>query len=143
MEAMADKYGYDLYRDGLSIYTTIDMRMQKIANQAVAEHLKEYQALFNKYWDWNKNKELLVSLVDKAIKNTNEYRDAPDDKARSKIYNMLKYHRAFVDSVKKVESTIEVGFVCIDPGSGQIRAMVGMLRMTRQDPKYITCLNII
>src|ERR1039457_660778 len=125
MEAMADKYGYDLYRDGLSIYTTIDMRMQKIANQAVAEHLKEYQALFNKYWDWNKNKELLVSLVDKAIKNTNEYRDAPDDKVRTKIYNMLKYHRAFIDSVKKVEQTIEVGFVSIEPGTGQIREMVG------------------
>jgi penicillin-binding protein 1A len=125
MEAMTDKYGYDLYRDGLSIYTTIDMRMQKIANQAVAEHLKEYQALFNKYWDWKKNNDLLISLVDKAIKNTNEYKEAVDDKARANIYNMLKNHRPFIDSVKKVESTIEVGFVCIDPGNGQIRAMVG------------------
>lgn len=125
MEAMADKYGYDLYRDGLSIYTTIDMRMQKIANQAAAEHLKEYQALFNKYWDWNKNKDLVISFVDKAIRNTNEYRYAADDKERTKIYNMLKNHKAFVDSVKKVESTIEVGFVCIDPTNGQIRAMVG------------------
>ena len=125
MEAMADKYGYDLYRDGLSIYTTIDMRMQKIANQAAAEHLKEYQALFNKYWDWNKNKDLVISFVDKAIRNTNEYRYAADDKERTKIYNMLKNHKAFVDSVKKAESTIEVGFVCIDPTNGQIRAMVG------------------
>ena len=125
MEAMTDKYGYDLYRDGLSIYTTIDMRMQKIANKAVAQHLKEYQELFNKYWDWNKNRELLISLIDKAIKNTNEYREAPDDREKAKIYNMLKNHRAFVDSVKKAEATIEVGFVCIDPGNGQIRAMVG------------------
>jgi penicillin-binding protein 1A len=99
--------------------------MQKIANKAVADHLKEYQELFNKYWDWNKNHDLLISLVDKAIKNTNEYRDAPDDGEKAKIYNMLKNHRAFIDSVKKVESTIEVGFVCIDPGNGQIRAMVG------------------
>ena len=125
MEAMTDKYGYDLYRDGLSIYTTIDMRMQKIANKAVAEHLKEYQELFNKYWDWNKNKDLLITLVDKAIRNTNEYREAPDDREKAKIYNMLKSHRAFVYSVKKAEATIEVGFVCIDPGNGQIRAMVG------------------
>jgi penicillin-binding protein 1A len=125
MEAMSDKYGYDLYRDGLSIYTTLDMRMQKIANQAVAQHLKEYQELFNKYWDWNKNKDLLISFVDKAIRNTNEYKDAPDEQEKAKIYNMLKNHRAFVDSVKKSESTIEVGFVCIDPGTGQIRAMVG------------------
>jgi penicillin-binding protein 1A len=125
MEAMTDKYGYDLYRDGLSIYTTIDMRMQKIANKAVAEHLKEYQELFNKYWDWNKNKDLLITLVDKAIRNTNEYKEALDDREKTKIYNMLKNHRAFVDSVKKAEATIEVGFVCIDPGNGQIRAMVG------------------
>jgi len=125
MEAMADKYGYDLYRDGLSIYTTLDMRMQKIANKAVAEHLKEYQELFNKYWDWNKNNDLLISFVDRAIRNTNEYRDASDDREKARIYNMLKNHRAFVDSVKKAESTIEVGFVCIDPGNGQIRAMVG------------------
>jgi penicillin-binding protein 1A len=125
MEAMSDKYGYDLYRDGLSIYTTIDMRMQKIANKAAAEHLKEYQELFNKYWDWNRNKDLLASFVDKAIKNTNEYKDAPDENERTKIYKMLKNHKPFIDSVKKSESTIEVGFVCIEPGTGQIRAMVG------------------
>ncbi|MDR3611317.1 MAG: PBP1A family penicillin-binding protein [Ignavibacteriaceae bacterium] len=125
MEAMADKYGYDLYRDGLSIYTTIDMRMQKIADQAAAEHLKEYQELFNKLWDWNKNKDLLASFIDKAIRNTNEYREAPDELHRIKIYNMLKNHKAFIDSVKKAETTIEVGFVCIDPSNGQIRAMVG------------------
>jgi penicillin-binding protein 1A len=125
MEAMADKYGYDLYRDGLNIYTTIDMRMQKIANQAAAEHIKEYQELFNKSWNWDKNQDLLVSFVDKAIKNTTEYREAPSTEERARIYNALKNHKAFIDSVKKAEMKIEVGFVCIDPTNGQIRAMVG------------------
>ena len=125
MEAMADKYGYDLYRDGLNIYTSIDMRMQKAANKAAAEHLKEYQELFNKAWDWNKNKDLLTSFIDKAIKNTNEYRDAGSKEERTRIYNMLSNHKAFVDSVKKAELNIEAGFVCIDPSNGQIKAMVG------------------
>jgi len=34
MTALADKYGYDLYRDGLNIYTSLDMRMQRIANRS-------------------------------------------------------------------------------------------------------------
>jgi penicillin-binding protein 1A len=125
MEAMTDKYGYDLYRDGLNIYTSLDMRMQKSANKAAAEHLKEYQELFNKAWDWNKNQDLLVSFVDRAIRNTTEYREAVSESDKAGIYNMLKNHKAFVDSVKKVETNVEVGFVCIDPSNGQIRTMVG------------------
>ena len=68
MEAMSDKYGYNLYRDGLNIYVSLDYRMQKIANEAAAEHLETYQKLFDKNWSWRKNKDLLVSLVDRAIK---------------------------------------------------------------------------
>ena len=37
----ADKYGFDIYRDGLSVYTTLDSRMQRAANRAVTEHLTE------------------------------------------------------------------------------------------------------
>src|SRR5690606_32655703 len=59
LEDMSDKYGYNLYRDGINIYTTIDLQMQRIANKAVAEHLKEYQEVFNKNWNWNSNKALL------------------------------------------------------------------------------------
>ncbi len=125
MESMSEKYGYDLYRDGLNIYTSIDMRMQKAANRAAANHLKDYQEIFNKAWDWNKNQDLLVGFIDKAIKNTTEYREAVSQNDKAQIYNMLKNHKAFVDSVKKAESHIEVGFVCMDPSNGQIRAMVG------------------
>ena len=117
MDAMADKYGYNLYRDGLSIYTTIDMRMQKIANKVTAEHLKEYQALFNKNWDWKKNQDLLASFLDRAIKNTAQYKEATGATNKALIYNSLKNKSQFVDSVKKVETTIECGFVVIDPAN--------------------------
>ena len=74
MTTLADKYGYDLYRDGLNIYTSLDMQMQRIANRYAKKHIKEYQTLFEKNWDWNKNKSLLSDLIDKAIKNDARYK---------------------------------------------------------------------
>ena len=125
MEAMADKYGYDLYRDGLNIYTTLDSRMQKIANSAAAEHLKDYQALFNKKWKWSENRDLLTTLIDKDIKGSKEYKAATTDEKRAEIYNTLKNDKSFLDKVKEDETRIQVGFVALDPHTGQIKAMVG------------------
>ena len=125
MMAMANKYGYDLYRDGLNIYTTVDMRMQKIANKACEQHLADYQKLFDKNWSWSKNKSLLASLLDRAIKDSPEYKKGTSKEDRATIYNRMKNRETFVDSVKKEATKIEVGFVVIDPSNGQIRAMVG------------------
>lgn len=124
MSAMADKYGYDLYRDGLNIYTTLDMKMQRIANRSAEKHLKDYQELFNKNWNWNRNSSLLTNLVDRAIKNLPQYISA-DNNNKSSIYNQLKNDAAFIDSVKLAATAIEVGFVVIDPRSGNIKALVG------------------
>jgi penicillin-binding protein 1A len=122
---VADKYGFDFYRDGINIYTTLDFRMQKIANNVVAKHLQEYQVLFDKNWNWSKNKDVLSVLIDKAIKNNVSYRTASGKDEKAKIYNKLKYDENFIDSVKKVESTVQAGFVVIDPATGYIKAMVG------------------
>lgn len=124
MSSMADKYGYDLYRDGLNIYTTLDMKMQRIANRSAANHIKEYQTLFNKNWNWDKNKSLLANLIDRAIKDLPKYISA-DAGEKSSIYNQLKNDSAFIDSVKSAATAIEVGFVVIDPRSGNIKALVG------------------
>jgi penicillin-binding protein 1A len=125
LEGIAEKNGLNLYKDGLNIYTSIDSRMQAIANKAVAEHLSALQKLFDKHWDWNRHKDLLVTIIDKAIKNDNRYVNASSAEDKAKIYNKLKNDKAFVDSVKSDETNIEAGFVCIDPTNGQIRAMVG------------------
>lgn len=125
MLAMSDKYNYDLFRDGLNIYTTLDMRMQKIANKAVEEHLNEYQSLFNKSWSWDRNSALLANVVDKAIRNNTRYRAAVSTEDKALIYNQLKSNSAFVDSVKKAETRIQVGFVVIDTKTGHIKSMVG------------------
>lgn len=49
--AWSRENGYDLYEDGLKIYTTIDSRMQKYAEEAVEEHMKYQQELFDEHWD--------------------------------------------------------------------------------------------
>ncbi len=46
-----DGSNYDVYRDGLKIYTTIDYKMQQYAEEAVAESMKELQKKFDKHWD--------------------------------------------------------------------------------------------
>ena len=124
LESMADKYGYNLYEDGLKIYTTIHSKMQKIANKAATEHLAGYQNLFDKYWNWSSNKSTLDDLVDKAIKNNKSYLEARGEE-RKKVYRKLKNSSSFIDSVKTIAQTIEVGFVCLDVTNGEIRAMIG------------------
>ncbi len=122
---IAKRYEFDLYKDGLNIYTTLDSRMQRIANQAVKEHIDEYQKLFEKNWNWDKQKTALNAVLDKAIKRDTRYVSAGSTEEKKQIYNKLKTSKNFVDSVKKVESRIQVGFVAVDPSNGQIRAMVG------------------
>jgi penicillin-binding protein 1A len=121
----AETYGFSLERDGLRIYTTLDSRMQRYANRAVDDHLTEYQAKFDKYWDWNKNQEILQSNIDKMVRDLDVYKKAKTPAIRDSIVAALRTNVAFVDSVKKAARTIEVGMVVIDPHNGHIKAMVG------------------
>ncbi|MFB3056786.1 MAG: penicillin-binding protein 1A [Ignavibacteriaceae bacterium] len=125
MRSLSNKYGFDLYRDGMNIYTSLDLGMQKIANEVSAKHIAEYQKLFDEKWSWRKNKPLLTELIDTAIKNSKEYKSATIKEEKANIYNKLKADDSFVDSVKTIATRIEVGFVVIDPKTGYIKALVG------------------
>ena len=125
LSALSSKYNYDLYRDGLNIYTTIDSRMQKIANEVVAEHITNFQKMFNSRWDWEDNKDLLATILDEDIRYSKEYKEAETKEEKARIYNSLKYDNNFIENVKKDATKIQVGFVVIDPFNGQIKAMVG------------------
>lgn len=124
LEAMSAKYGFNLYEDGLKIYTTLDTRMQTIANRVSAEHLDEYQKLFDKNWSWSENKAILNDILDKAIKVDRRYLNAKSSDKKT-VYNDLKNSEKFVDSIKTIAQTIEVGFLCLDPTNGEVKAMVG------------------
>ncbi len=133
--------GYDLYRDGLVIYSTLNSRIQKYANEAVQEHLDELQRNFNKNWSWSKNKIVLNSLIDKAIKSNPLYRAAkPYEK--EKIYNQLANNSKFVDSVKNAATTIQVGLIVLDNETGGILALVGASpKFLRENPNAKYSLN--
>lgn len=115
---------YDLYRDGLIIYTTIDSRIQRHLNKALTEYMPEIQTTFNQNWSWARNQELLNRLVSKAIRNRADYK-AGDESKKSAIASRLKADKRFVDSVKNSATTVQVGVVILDPASGAILAMAG------------------
>ncbi len=122
MREKAEKYGFNIYKDGLSVYTTLDSRMQRYANRAVEEHLAEKQPQFNQLWNWNNKQNLLQRIVDRSAHQSLQYQRATN---KDSMLNALKHNRQFIDSVKLVSQSIEVGFIAIDPQSGGIRAMIG------------------
>lgn len=124
LEKMEEEYEFNLYEDGLKIYTTLDTRMQSIANKVTVEHLNEFQKVFDSRWNWNENRDILNEWLDKHIKNNKFYLNSKGEK-RKDIYDSIKTDKIFVDSIKTILQTIEVGFVCLDASSGKIKAMIG------------------
>jgi penicillin-binding protein 1A len=121
----AEKYGFDMYRDGLRIYTSLDSRMQRHANDAIEEHLREYQQTFDATWSWKEHPEVLNEAIHASIKENEWYRRSRNAAMRDSIDHFLRTNKTFIDSVRKATQTIEVGFVVIDPHTGQVKAMVG------------------
>ncbi len=121
----AETYGFDIYEDGLQVYTTLDSRMQRHAITAIEEHVTEFQKGFDATWDWNKAPDVLAENVSKVIRESEAYRKARNAAMRDSIINAFKTDPAFIDSVKRIAQTIEVGFVVINPHTGHILAEVG------------------
>ncbi len=130
MREKAEKYGFNLYRDGLTVYTSLDSRMQEHANAAVVEHLKTLQPSFQAAWDWNapRNAAILESALRSAAKTHPSVLSARGANRTRMMDNLLRNPR-FVDSVRKMLTRIQVGFTAIDPATGQIKAMVGNSEM--------------
>lgn len=131
LQKIAEQYGFDLYRDGLKVYTTLDTRFQKHAEDAVKDQLKGFQKTFNGYWNWKGNSDILNDNVDRYIKQSEEYKKAKTEANRKTIYDRMKNDKKLIDSVKVLTSTIQVGVTCINPKTGEIKAMVGSNPYTR------------
>ncbi|MCX6123097.1 MAG: PBP1A family penicillin-binding protein [Ignavibacteriales bacterium] len=121
----AEAHGYDIYRDGLRIYTSLDSRMQRYAISAIEEHLKDFQQSFDATWNWKEHPEIMNDVINKAIREDESYKKSRNASMRDSIINALRTSRTFIDSVLKAAQTIEVGFVVLDPHNGKIKAMVG------------------
>ena len=143
---------YDLYRDGLRIYTTIDVRMQKYAEQSMEQHLKDIQTAFigqadykdGKIWD----KEPAKTELAKAIKQLDRYKEMKDnDSSEEAILRELKrpvkmkvfaWNREYekdttmspIDSMKYMKMFLQSGFMAVDPFTGFVKAWVGGINHT-------------
>ena len=140
---------YDIYRDGLKIYTTVDLQMQEYAEMAYAEHMAELvqprmeeqikSLKGSLYPDLSKTES--DKKIDKALKQTERWRGMKSEGATdSEIiasFNVPTKMRVFTfkgvrdtvltprDSVIHYKKTMRGAFVAIDPKSGYVRAYVG------------------
>ena len=117
--------GYNLYRDGLIIHTTLNATMQRHANIAVAEHMKNFQAVFRQNWSWRDKSNLLSLLITQAVKEKPEYIQNKDPQKRAQMIQLAMNNPKFIDSVKRKATTIQTGINIIDPLTGFILAMIG------------------
>ena len=140
---------YNIYRDGLRIYTTIDSRMQKYAEEAVHEHMTDLQKLFSKEcktkknapFAWNVNKEQIQNILMSSMKRSDRYRSMKNlgfTKEQileefKKPVNMTVYSlRGDIDtnlspwdSIRYYKSFLHTGFISIEPTTGFVKAWVG------------------
>jgi penicillin-binding protein 1A len=135
------KHGFNLYTDGLRIYTTIDSRMQIHAEEAVREHLTELQTIFDKHITgrepFRRDESMLDELMQKSDRYKNGKKAGKTDLELRKEFSEPQPMRIFswkgdidttmtpMDSVKYYARFLETGLVSIDPTNGQIKAWVG------------------
>ena len=143
---------YNIYTDGLKVYTTIDSRMQKYAEQACYEHVVKFlQPAFNKE---NKRKPTapfsnkltsaeVRKIMMRSVRQSERYRalkeggatDADIEKSfRTKTpMSIFTYHGEVdtvmtpLDSIRYLKSFLRTGFVSMDPKNGYVKAYVGGL----------------
>jgi penicillin-binding protein 1A len=146
----ADGTPYNIYKDGLKIYTTIDSRMQKYAEEAVVEHLGlDLQVAFNREKEHHRNPPFSNNLSQEEVEKNIE-----TSMKRSERYRVLKKNGMSMDSIRLVfkqptkmkiftwkgerdtilspndsmlymKGFLRAGFMSIDPQSGEVRAYVG------------------
>ncbi len=121
----------DLYRDGLSIQTTLDSRMQNYAQLAAAEHLAELQAAFDRSWRWPEPLKNQIFRESERFKGLLED-GLSDQEAMAKV----KADNAWVNELLQSKTRIQVALVAIDPTNGHVKAWVGGNKFSPDDYKY-------
>ncbi|MFZ4801165.1 MAG: penicillin-binding protein 1A [Chlorobium sp.] len=121
----------DLYRDGLTIQTTLDSRMQNYAQQAAAEHLAELQASFDRAWRWPE------SLKNQIITESERFKELKDNGfTDQQAMARLKADKVWLNDLLQEKTRIQVALVAIDPANGHVKAWVGGNRFSSDDYKY-------
>jgi penicillin-binding protein 1A len=140
-----DGDSYDIYKDGLKIYTTINTKMQTYAEEAVAQQMPMLQKALNSQnnikkgtvWKGHEN------VIEAAMKNSDRWRNLKEDgltdeEIRKNFHQKTKM-RIFawnpkrskdtvmtpIDSIKYHRQMIQSAFMVMDPVTGEVRAWVG------------------
>lgn len=145
----ADGTPYNIYTDGLKIYTTIDSRMQKYAEESVDEHIKSLQSSFFKekkgrsYAPFSKKvtPEEIQGILNRSIKDSDRYRRMKSEGASeaeiTKSFNTKVEMQLFsyngdidtvmtpLDSIKYLKHFLRCGFMSMDPQNGHVKAYIG------------------
>ncbi|MFN2379554.1 MAG: penicillin-binding protein 1A [Bacteroidales bacterium] len=120
---------YNLYSDGLRIYTTIDSRLQQYAEMAVRDHISRLQMLFDEQWK-GKNLWSGVPMSQVLVNYDGEYRPEMETEEPEKMEvftwdgnQEIEYNT--LDSIKHYLSFLQSGFLAMEVATGEIRAWVG------------------
>jgi penicillin-binding protein 1A len=139
---------YDLFGDGLRIFTTIDSRMQRYAEEAVDEHMRELQKKFFKEMGnrdpWiDNNGQVIANFLETQVKRTEAYRNLarrypsnPDsiniklnEKKRMRVFSWERGEidtlMSTMDSLGYYKKHLQTGFMSLDPHTGHVKAWVG------------------
>ncbi|MBQ7192341.1 MAG: transglycosylase domain-containing protein [Paludibacteraceae bacterium] len=140
---------YDLYQDGLRIYTTIDSRMQQYAEEAVSEHMQYMQ---KRFFEEKKNrsyapftrkltKEEIKTIMTRSMRQTDRYRalkkagwtekqitDNFNQPVEMQVFSyngMIDTTLSPMDSIRWNKHFLRCGFMSMDPHTGHVKAYVG------------------
>ena len=140
---------YNIYKDGLKIYTTIDSKMQNYAEEAVYDHMNDLQKMFSKEclnkknapFAWNVSKQEIEGIMNSSVKRSDRYRQLKEDGlSHEKIIEI--FHKPVpmrvyslrgdidtilspYDSIKYYKSFLQTGFMAMEPQTGYVKAWVG------------------
>lgn len=132
---------YNLYKDGLKVYTTLDSRMQMHAEEAVKAHMKDLQQTFFNHWKGREPWGEHVEILKMGMKRSDRYRalraEGYSEAEIEEIFNSPVETRLFswngwvdtlispMDSIRYAKKFLHTGFMAMEPQSGQIKAWVG------------------
>ncbi len=146
----SDGSPYNIYKDGLKIYTTIHSRMQEYAEQAVAQHMRsELQPAFFRHWKGHKRAPFgndltddeIRKIYDDAMKRSDRYikmrqagiakdsiQRAFETKTRMKVFSWkgeIDTLMSPLDSIRYSFFFLRAGLMSMEPHTGFVRAYVG------------------
>lgn len=137
-----EENGFNLYKDGLKIYTTINSKLQTMAEESVHNHIKDMQKKFFEHWKgrepWGQYKELITAgmkrsdryrLMKAAGANEAQIELAFNTRVKMKVFSYTRGEIDTVmtplDSIKYYKYFMQAGLMSMDPQTGFIKAWVG------------------